>query len=112
MPLHFLHTFLSFQWFQSRFADALLRELAGITIPPERMYALGSGLVLLFDIFEQNSGAVVHYTNSTSLINFLPQTILYFLSSRKIEVLKKLQKMPEHQGMTLQLRFMCIHRLF
>ncbi|XP_004492756.1 uncharacterized protein [Cicer arietinum] len=48
---------------QSRFADALLRELAGITIPPERMYALGSG--------------------------------------RKIEVLKKLQKMPEHQGMTL-----------
>ena len=31
--------------FQSRFADALLRELAGVTIPPERIYGLGTGLV-------------------------------------------------------------------
>nr|GEY83027.1 hypothetical protein [Tanacetum cinerariifolium] len=46
-----------------RFADALLRELAGITIPPERIYGLGTG--------------------------------------PKVEVLKKLQKQPEHQGLTL-----------
>ncbi|KAH7577948.1 hypothetical protein ACOSP7_000968 [Xanthoceras sorbifolium] len=48
---------------QSRFADALLRELAGVTIPPERIYGLGTG--------------------------------------PKVEVLKKLQKKPEHQGLTL-----------
>lgn len=28
---------------QSRFADTLLRELAGVTIPPERIYGLGTG---------------------------------------------------------------------
>ncbi|KAK1283342.1 hypothetical protein QJS10_CPB21g00406 [Acorus calamus] len=28
---------------QGRFADALLRELAGITIPPDRIYGLGTG---------------------------------------------------------------------
>ncbi|KAL3829677.1 hypothetical protein ACJIZ3_018479 [Penstemon smallii] len=48
---------------QSRFADALLRELAGITIPSERIYGLGTG--------------------------------------PKVEVLKKLQDMPENQGLTL-----------
>ncbi|OIW01967.1 hypothetical protein TanjilG_11541 [Lupinus angustifolius] len=48
---------------QSRFADALLRELAGVIIPPERIYGLGSG--------------------------------------PKVEVLKKLQKMLEHQGLAL-----------
>jgi len=30
---------------QSRFADALLQELAGLKIPPERIYGLGTGLV-------------------------------------------------------------------
>ncbi|KAL8192354.1 hypothetical protein R6Q57_027539 [Mikania cordata] len=48
---------------QGRFADALLRELAGVTLPPERIYGLGSG--------------------------------------PKVEVLKMLQKQPEHQGLTL-----------
>ncbi|KGN45668.1 uncharacterized protein LOC101221288 isoform X2 [Cucumis sativus] len=48
---------------QGRFADALLRELAGVTIPPERIYGLGTG--------------------------------------PKVEVLKMLQKMPEHQGLKL-----------
>lgn len=48
---------------QSRFADALLREIGGITIPPERIYGLGSG--------------------------------------PKVEVLKKLQKNPDYQGLTL-----------
>ncbi|XP_068639916.1 uncharacterized protein [Aristolochia californica] len=47
----------------SRYADALLRELAGVTIPSDRMYGLGSG--------------------------------------PKVEVLKKLQKQPEHGGMKL-----------
>lgn len=40
--------------FQSRFADALLRELAGVTIPPERIYGLGTGLV--FDNFNCSHG--------------------------------------------------------
>ncbi|XP_057533579.1 uncharacterized protein LOC130811330 isoform X2 [Amaranthus tricolor] len=48
---------------QSRFADALLRELAGVTITPERIYGLGTG--------------------------------------PKVEVLKMLQKQPEHQGLSL-----------
>lgn len=48
---------------QSRFADALLRELAGVTIPSERIYGLGTG--------------------------------------PKVEILKQLQKRPEHQGLTL-----------
>ncbi|KAM6584790.1 hypothetical protein CsatB_011792 [Cannabis sativa] len=48
---------------QGRFADALLRELAGVTIPPERIFGLGTG--------------------------------------PKVEVLKQLQKKPEHQGMKL-----------
>ncbi|XP_020261429.1 uncharacterized protein LOC109837546 [Asparagus officinalis] len=48
---------------QSRFADALLRELAGVIIPPERIYGLGTG--------------------------------------PKVEVLKKIQLMPEHEGLML-----------
>ncbi|XP_020581053.1 uncharacterized protein LOC110025110 isoform X2 [Phalaenopsis equestris] len=48
---------------QSRFADALLRKLAGVEIPSDRIYGLGSG--------------------------------------PKVEVLKKLQAMPEHQGLKL-----------
>ncbi|KAB1214351.1 hypothetical protein CJ030_MR5G000850 [Morella rubra] len=48
---------------QSRFADALLREIAGVAIPSERIYGLGTG--------------------------------------PKVEVLKQLQKKPEHQGLTL-----------
>lgn len=110
MLLHLLHTFLSFLWFQSRFADALLRELAGITIPPERIYGLGTGLVLLFDIFIQIQVQwciilIFHFVNT-----FVSQTILYFLSSPKVEVLKKLQNMPEHQGLALQLRLLCIQK--
>ena len=38
----------TFSFLQSRFADALLRELAGVTIPPERIYGLGTGLVRVF----------------------------------------------------------------
>uniref|UniRef100_A0A1D1Y054 Gamma-glutamyl phosphate reductase n=1 Tax=Anthurium amnicola TaxID=1678845 RepID=A0A1D1Y054_9ARAE len=46
---------------QSRFADVLLRELAGVTIPMDRIYGLGTG--------------------------------------PKVEVLKQLQRRPEHQGL-------------
>ncbi|KAL3000869.1 hypothetical protein AAZX31_09G237000 [Glycine max] len=52
-----------FLLFQSHFADALLQELAGVAIPPERIFGLGTG--------------------------------------PKVEVLKQLQKKPEHQGLTL-----------
>ncbi|KAG5565826.1 hypothetical protein RHGRI_001668 [Rhododendron griersonianum] len=38
---------------RSRFADALLRELAGVIIPPERIFGLGSGFSLLTDNFHQ-----------------------------------------------------------
>ncbi|KAF9668974.1 hypothetical protein SADUNF_Sadunf14G0059300 [Salix dunnii] len=48
---------------QSRFAAALLQELAGLKIPPERIYGLGTG--------------------------------------PKVEVLKQLQRKPEHQGLKL-----------
>ncbi|PKA66423.1 hypothetical protein AXF42_Ash007121 [Apostasia shenzhenica] len=48
---------------QCRFADALIKELAGVTIPPEKIYGLGTG--------------------------------------SKVEVLKKLQAMPQHQGLKL-----------
>ncbi|KAF8028517.1 hypothetical protein BT93_E1211 [Corymbia citriodora subsp. variegata] len=48
---------------QSRFADALLQKLGGVTIPPEKIYGLGTG--------------------------------------PKVEVLKQLQKRPEHQGLKL-----------
>jgi len=47
---------------QSRFADALLQQLAGITLPPHRIYGLGSG--------------------------------------PKVEVLKQIQKKPEHKGLS------------
>ncbi|XP_030511965.1 uncharacterized protein LOC115726297 [Rhodamnia argentea] len=48
---------------QSRFADALLQKLAGVSIPPGKIYGLGTG--------------------------------------PKVEVLKLLQKRPEHQGLKL-----------
>ncbi|XP_030465030.1 uncharacterized protein LOC115684439 isoform X4 [Syzygium oleosum] len=48
---------------QSRFADALLQKLGGVTIPSEKIYGLGTG--------------------------------------PKVEVLKQLQKRPEHQGLKL-----------
>ncbi|KAL5143801.1 hypothetical protein HKD37_09G026660 [Glycine soja] len=54
---------LKFASSRVHFADALLQELAGVAIPPERIFGLGTG--------------------------------------PKVEVLKQLQKKPEHQGLTL-----------
>ncbi|CAL5331663.1 unnamed protein product [Camellia sinensis] len=39
---------------QGRFADALLRELAGVTIPPERIYGLGTGFFFASDNSHQS----------------------------------------------------------
>jgi hypothetical protein len=91
-------------YFQSRFADALLRELAGVIIPPERIYGLGSGLVCILLLCLRH--CFYFFDNKHNLSPFV---ISYFSSlipkcsfSPKVEVLKQLQKKPEHQGMTLQ----------
>ncbi|KAK8956181.1 hypothetical protein KSP40_PGU009944 [Platanthera guangdongensis] len=76
----------------SRFADALLRKLAGVTIPSERIYGLGTGLVNL--------------AFCSAPITYSDRLIVISLSfSPKVEVLKKLQAMPEHQGLKLQTIF-------
>ncbi|KAH6757833.1 hypothetical protein C2S51_038630 [Perilla frutescens var. frutescens] len=50
---------------QGRFADALLRELAGVTIPPERIYGLGTGpkVKVLKQLQEmpENQGLTLHF---------------------------------------------------
>ncbi|RAL48937.1 hypothetical protein DM860_001257 [Cuscuta australis] len=50
---------------QSRFADALLRELAGVTISPDRIYGLGTGLKVqvLKQLQEmpENKGLTLHF---------------------------------------------------
>lgn len=97
-----------FLGFQSRFADALLRELAGVTMPPERIYGLGTGLVS--DI----TGIVWHFDSlieASIIVSFFSPLFIStkkkfvnnsIFSSPKTEVLKQLQKMPEHQGLKLQ----------
>ncbi|VFQ76405.1 unnamed protein product [Cuscuta campestris] len=50
---------------QSRFADALLRELAGVTISPDRIYGLGTGpkVQVLKQLQEmpENKGLTLHF---------------------------------------------------
>ncbi|XP_061997642.1 uncharacterized protein LOC133715240 [Rosa rugosa] len=48
---------------QSRFADALLRELAGVTIPPERIFGLGSGpkVEVLKQLQKKHQGLKLHF---------------------------------------------------
>lgn len=77
---------------QSRFAEALLRELAGINFPSEKIYGLGTGLV-------SNSYSFIH--SLVCNVIFKMHFFLHFLRP-KVEVLKKLQAMPQHIGMTLQ----------
>jgi hypothetical protein len=74
---------------QGRFAEALLKELAGIEFPSERIYGLGTGLVQYFFYFLFSP--VNHFIESVSLC-----------SSPKVKVLQQLQQMPQHQGLTLQ----------
>ncbi|BAT01162.1 uncharacterized protein [Oryza sativa Japonica Group] len=73
---------------QGRFAEALLKELAGIEFPSERIYGLGTGLVQYFFYFLFSP--VNHFIESVSLC-----------SSPKVKVLQQLQQMPQHQGLTL-----------
>lgn len=86
--------------FQGRFADALLRELAGVTIPPERIFGLGTGL----STFQINNITTVIRIGITFFFCHYPTflTILKFSTSPKVEVLKQLQKKQENQGLTLQ----------
>ncbi|CAI0407402.1 unnamed protein product [Linum tenue] len=79
---------------QGRFADALLRELAGVTIPFERIYGLGTGSVYVYP------NLVVLGEMALVLSSLL---LLAFISNfrPKVEVLKQLQKRPEHQGLKL-----------
>ncbi|XP_077241952.1 ribosomal RNA small subunit methyltransferase G isoform X2 [Tasmannia lanceolata] len=50
---------------QSRFADALLRELAGVTIPSERIYGLGTGpkveVLKQLQNKPENQGLTLHF---------------------------------------------------
>lgn len=62
-------------YFQSRFADALLRELAGVIIPPERIYGLGSGLVCILLLCLRH--CFYFFDNKH---NFSPYLISYFSS--------------------------------
>lgn len=75
--------------FQSRFAEALLKELAGIDFPSERIYGLGTGLVrLLFSVPSRSKDY-----GTESVISFF---------SPKVKVLQQLQQMLQHQGLKLQ----------
>ncbi|KAH0924977.1 hypothetical protein HID58_017233 [Brassica napus] len=50
---------------QGRFAEALLREIAGVIIPPERIYALGSGpkveVLKLLQNKPEHQGLTLHF---------------------------------------------------
>ncbi|KAM3206846.1 hypothetical protein ACQJBY_062173 [Aegilops geniculata] len=72
---------------QSRFTGALLRELAGVDFPSERIYGLGTGLV----------GPFLPFLHLSRI--FLLTLISLF--SPKVKVLQQLQEMPQHQGLTL-----------
>jgi hypothetical protein len=75
--------------FQSRFAEALLKELAGIDFPSERIYGLGTGLVgHLFSV-------------PSHIKDYVTESVISFFSP-KVEVLQQLQQMPQHQGLKLQ----------
>ncbi|XP_050203550.1 uncharacterized protein LOC126653655 [Mercurialis annua] len=74
---------------QSRFADALLRELGGVTIPPERIYGLGTGpkVKVLKQLQEkpENQGLTLHFVED------------------RLATLKNVIKEPELDGWNLYL---------
>ncbi|XP_057981457.1 uncharacterized protein LOC131166863 isoform X2 [Malania oleifera] len=74
---------------QSRFADALLRELAGVTIPPERIYGLGTGPKV--EVLKQLQGKPEHQGLT-----------LHFVEDR-LATLKNVIKEPELDGWNLYL---------
>ncbi|KAM7472217.1 hypothetical protein LguiA_010400 [Lonicera macranthoides] len=74
---------------QGRFADALLRELAGVTIPPERIFGLGTGPKV--EVLKQlqkkhaNQGLTLHFVED------------------RLATLKNVIKEPELNGWNLYL---------
>nr|XP_043619555.1 uncharacterized protein LOC122591355 [Erigeron canadensis] len=74
---------------QGRFADALLRELAGITIPPERIYGLGTGpkveVLKMLQMKPENKGLTLHFVED------------------RLATLKNVIKEPELNGWNLYL---------
>ncbi|TXG62896.1 hypothetical protein EZV62_009890 [Acer yangbiense] len=74
---------------QSRFADALLRELAGVTIPPDRIYGLGTGPKV--EVLKQLQKKSEHQG-----------VTLHFVEDR-LATLKNVIKEPELDGWNLYL---------
>ncbi|XWS35799.1 hypothetical protein CRYUN_Cryun20dG0026900 [Craigia yunnanensis] len=74
---------------QGRFADALLRELAGITIPPERIYGLGTGpkvkVLKQLQLRPEHQGMKLHFVED------------------RLATLKNVIKEPELDGWNLYL---------
>ncbi|KAJ4950952.1 hypothetical protein NE237_027784 [Protea cynaroides] len=74
---------------QSRFADALLRELAGVTIPSDRLYGLGTGPKV--EVLKQLQAKPEHQGLT-----------LHFVEDR-LATLKNVIKVPELDGWNLYL---------
>ncbi|KAK9002302.1 hypothetical protein V6N11_024986 [Hibiscus sabdariffa] len=74
---------------QSRFADALLRELAGVTIPAERIYGLGTGpkvkVLKQLQLRPEHQGMKLHFVED------------------RLATLKNVIKEPELDGWNLYL---------
>ncbi|XP_010255310.1 PREDICTED: uncharacterized protein LOC104596025 isoform X3 [Nelumbo nucifera] len=74
---------------QARFADALLRELAGVTIPSHRIYGLGTGpkveVLKQLQSKEENKGLTLHFVED------------------RLATLKNVIKVPELDGWNLYL---------
>ncbi|MBA0708571.1 hypothetical protein Golax_023677 [Gossypium laxum] len=82
---------------QSRFADALLRELAGVTIPPERIYGLGTGpkvkVLKQLQVRPEHRGMKLHFVED------------------RLATLKNVIKEPELDGWNLYLGIIQVFEL-
>ncbi|MBA0825764.1 hypothetical protein Goarm_010682 [Gossypium armourianum] len=82
---------------QSRFADALLRELAGVTIPPERIYGLGTGpkvkVLKQLQLRPEHQGMKLHFVED------------------RLATLKNVIKEPELDGWNLYLGIIRVFEL-
>ncbi|XP_071717372.1 uncharacterized protein [Rutidosis leptorrhynchoides] len=74
---------------QGRFADVLLRELAGVTLPPERIYGIGSGpkveVLKMLQKQAEHQGLTLHFVED------------------RLATLKNVIKEPELNGWNLYL---------
>ncbi|MBA0762540.1 hypothetical protein Gotri_012136 [Gossypium trilobum] len=82
---------------QSRFAYALLRELAGVTIPPERIYGLGTGpkvkVLKQLQLRPEHQGMKLHFVED------------------RLATLKNVIKEPELDGWNLYLGIIRVFEL-